>query len=331
MSNKRELSRAEQVRARRTQSVAQAMAQNTQRTERTSSLHVITSRTGSTYVRPAQKRPERRRFNIALGLPHISLQRPALRIPRERWRPISLLLMPFLGLTIYLMWTLPYFRVSTSTVMGNHRLSAADIDTVLGLTGNSIFTVKPDEVATRLRLNYPELASAQVNVYLPNQVYVTVTERQPVILWQQGDGFTWIDSSGVAFRPRGQVDGLIPVTGLVMPPAGISPIDDPLSPPQFIAKDLVDAILLLAPNVPAGSTLTYDGTDGLGWRDTRGWNVFFGTSTRDMALKLRVYQSLVDTLVTRGRVPEYINVAYPDAPYYRMPEFAGFTAPRESE
>lgn len=332
MSTKRELTRAEQVRARRTQSVSQAMTQNAQRTDRPA-LHVITSRAGTTYVRPVQKRQERRRFNIALGLPSISLSRASLSVPRVRdsWRPISMLLVLLLGALIYCAWTLPYFHVGASTVLGNSRLSAQEIDAVLGLTNQSIFTVQPQDVATRLRLNYPELASAQVNVYLPNQVYVTVTERQPLILWQQGDGFTWIDAAGVAFRPRGQVDGLIPVIGMATPPAGSQPMADPLSPPQFIQQDLVDAILTLAPNVPAGSTLTYDPAEGLGWKDSRGWNIYFGRSAQDMALKLRVYQSLVDELATRGRAPEYINVAYPDAPYYRMPAFSGFDSPRESE
>ena len=53
----------------------------------------------------------------------------------------------------------------------------------------------------------PEITSAQVDVYLPNVVYVTVVERQPVLLWQQGSEYTWVDASGVAFRPRGEAAG----------------------------------------------------------------------------------------------------------------------------
>jgi hypothetical protein len=34
-------------------------------------------------------------------------------------------------------------------------------------------------------------------------------------------------------------------------------------------------------------------------------------------LKVRVYQSLVDSLVNRGVSPTFINVMYPDAPFYR--------------
>lgn len=324
MSEKRETtSRAEAVRARRAQRAVKELQQTTQRAVKP--IPSVSSRVGVSYVREKHKpvAANRRRFNVAIGLPNISLHRPTISIsrPRANWRTASFTLSLLLGIAIYLVWTLPYFHVTTATVLGNNRLSREEINAVLGVTGESIFLVQPEDVATRLRLNYPELASAKVNVYLPNHVYVTVTERQPVILWQQGEGFTWIDATGVAFRPRGDAGMLIPVIGLATPPAGIPPLDDPLGPPPYMQKELVDAILALAPSVPAGSALTFNPADGLGWKDSRGWEVFFGTSAQDMALKIRVYQSLVDSLTSRGLVPEYINVAFSNAPYYRMSKF----------
>ncbi len=331
MNGKRELTRAEQVRARRAQRMSHDGSLTKQRPLKLSTP--VTSRVGTSYVPAKHKHPDAsRRFNIALGVPHIALRRPAFSMSRARdsWRVASFLLSWALGAALYLMWTLPYFHIPASTMLGNERLSREEIEAVLGVSGQSIFLVQPADVAMRLRLNYPELASAEVNVYLPNYVYVTVSERQPVILWQQGDGFTWIDATGVAFRPRGDVKGLVTVIGLASPPAGLPSLDDPLSPPAYMQKELADAILLLAPNVPADSTLTYDPNDGLGWKDSRGWKIFFGTSAQDMPLKLRVYQSLVDSLVARGRVPQYINVAYPDAPYYRISEFTGNNLTTES-
>ncbi len=147
-----------------------------------------------------------------------------------------------------------------------------------------------------------------------------LTEREPVILWQQGEGYTWIDGTGVAFRPRGLVAGLVPVKGLVAPPPGLAPLDDPLSPQPYMQKELVDAVLTLAPHVPADTTMVFDRTFGLGWTDSRGWKAFFGTSADDMPLKMRVYQSLADSLVNRGVSPTFINVMYPDAPFYRAVE-----------
>lgn len=323
MNSKREVTRAEQVRARR----AQRMSHDVTHTKHhpLKLRTPVTSRVGSSYVPAKHKQPAaHRRFNFALGTPHFALHRPAISLsrPRGSWRVASFLLTFLFGAAIYLMWTLPYFHVPASTVLGNVRLSREEIETVLGVTGQSIFLVQPEDQALRLRLNYPELASAQVKVYLPNYVYVTVSERQPVILWQQGDGFTWIDSTGVAFRPRGEVKGLVSVLGLATPPADVPSLDDKLGPPAYMQKELVEAILILAPNVPADSILTYDPQDGLGWKDRRGWNIFFGTSAKDLPLKLRVYQSLVDSLAVRGRVPAYINAAYADAPYYRMAEYS---------
>jgi hypothetical protein len=52
--------------------------------------------------------------------------------------------------------------------------------------------------------------------------------------------------------------------------------------------------------------------------DSRGWQAYFGADPKDVALKLRIYQSLVDSLAARGIYPAFISVVHADAPYYRM-------------
>ncbi len=319
MSDKPEISRAELVRQRRAQRAVKELQQTTQRALKP--IKPVTSRAVPTRLIAKPVRVDKpRRFNVALGLPEIHLHKPSVSAPNifSRWRVVSFSIAILLSAAIYLGLTLPYFHVPSATVLGNNRIGREEIETVLGLVGQSIFTVQPDEMAARLRMNYPELASVEVNAYLPNHVYITLTERQPVIVWKQGEGYTWIDSVGVAFRPRGDVAGLISVTASTLPPVGVVTSNDPLSPPPFMQKELVDAILVLAPTIPAGSTMIFDPVYGLGWKDSRGWQAFFGTSSRDMALKIRVYQSLVDSLASRGRIPEFISVVYPDAPFYRM-------------
>ncbi len=318
MSDKRDLSRAEQVRKRRSDRTIKEMEQTKERAVKPAVK--VTSRTKTVPIVIAPKQKERRRYNVALGLPEIHLRKPKFSMPRfhGNWRWASLVVVLVLGVAVYLAMTLPYFYVPSATVLGNERYTREEINAVLGVTGASIFTVQPDEVRTRLLVNYPELLSAEVKVYLPNHVYVTVAERKPVILWQQGSGYTWIDATGVAFRPKGAANGLVAVNGLDVPPAGISSSTDPLSPPPYITTELVDAILALSPLVPAGTTMTYTAADGLSWTDPRGWHAVFGTSAYDMPLKMRVYQSLVDSLSQRGRIPELINVVYPEGPFYRM-------------
>jgi hypothetical protein len=320
MSEKRELSRADTARLRRTKQNSQRVTKAVERAHRP--LPPVTKRAtgfaGTYVVQKHKKQPTKRRFNIAIGMPDIRLHAPTMPRIQVGWRLLSFFLTLLLGAATYLAWTLPTFRVVDSQVTGNSRLSAAEINAVLNLAGQPVFTLIPDDLATRLRLNYPELASADVMVGLPNQVYVRVSERQPVILWQQGEGFTWIDATGVAFRPRGDAAELIHVIGLVAPPAGVASVDDPLSPPPYMSVDLVSAIRTLAASMPVGKSITYDAYDGLGWTDSRGWRVFFGSNAKDMILKVRVYQALVDSVTARGLYPVSINVARVDAPYYRM-------------
>jgi len=321
MSDKQELSRSEVARQRRTQRARKELEQTSKRATKPVVTVARVAPRDAVVTRAVNRKKvvKQRRFNIALGLPDIHLHAPSISVQRiyASWRLASIFIALLLSVVIYLALTLSYFRVPNATVLGNNRLTREEIETVTGMIGQSIFTVQPNEVATRLRMNYPELLSAQVNVYLPNHVYITVAERQPVILWQQNGGYTWIDATGVAFRPRGFVTGLVLVQGSVTPPAGTSVLDDPFAPPPYMQKELVDAILALAPTVPADSTMVFDPAFGLGWTDSRGWKSFFGTRAQDMPLKVRVYQSLVDSLVSRGISPVFISVAYPDAPFYR--------------
>ena len=320
MSEDRVFSRAEIARLRREKQNSQRVTKAVEHAHRP--LPPVTKRAsglaGTYVVQKHKKQQTNRRFNIAFGMPDVRLHAPTLSRIQVGWRLLSFFLILLLGTATYLAWTLPTFRVVEPQVTGNSRLSAAEISAVLNLAGLPVFTLIPDDLATRLRLNFPELGSADVKVGLPNQVYVRVSERQPVILWQQGEGFTWIDSTGVAFRPRGNVAGLILVMGQTAPPAGVPYMDDPLSPPPYMSLDLVSAIRTLAPSAPAGMPIIYDANNGLGWTDTRGWRAFFGSNAKDMALKVRVYQALVDSVTARGLYPAFISVARVDAPYYRM-------------
>lgn len=329
MSNKRELTRAEIVRQRRNERAAKEMTQATQQAVKP--MTRVTSRTPTipinSQVKTKNSTQKMRKFNLSFGLPEFHLPKPNWKItwkpkfsmphfPRvhTNWRITSIVVALLLATSIYLVLTLPYFYVPQATVLGNNRITREEINSVLGVTGQSIFTVQPEEIRTQLLMNYPELVSADVKVYLPNHVYVTVNERTPVLLWQQNGGYTWIDANGIAFRPRGNAENLILVNAIDTPPAGVLD-ENNLTP--YMQKDLVDAIALLYPLVPAGSTLNFSLAEGLHWQDPRGWTVAFGTSSNDMPLKIRVYQSLVDSLTTQRKNPIYINVVHPEGPFYR--------------
>jgi cell division septal protein FtsQ len=199
-------------------------------------------------------------------------------------------------------------------------LTPAEINTSLNIAGKPAFLLIPSELEKQLRLSYPELLSAKVDVTLPNTVLVQITERQPVIRWQQGDGYTWVSEDGIAFRPHGEDASLISVVALSAPPTEVNVSSDPLTPAPFISSEMVQALKGLNGHVPQGVPILYDAGSGFGWNDPRGWRVYFGTSARDVELKMRVYESMVASLTQRGIRPVLINVTYPAAPYYRISE-----------
>ena len=317
MSSNRKQTRAELVRLRRAQEYAQQM-------ERASK---VTPRPKPKVVQPAKKKVAkpvrkptqnaRRRFNIALHMPRTDIRSISVPRPQLGWRLLSFVLALVFGAGLYFAFERPELRVYEAQLTGSQMLTQAEMNSVLNITGQPIFLLTPSDLETRLRLNYPELASVQVTVALPNLVSVKVVERTPAIRWEQGGGYTWIADDGIAFRPRGEMVGLISVVALSAPPVegGGS---DPLIPAPFISTEMVQTVKGLAGHVPPGASILYDKDYGFGWNDPRGWRVHFGVSANDVALKVRVYESMVDSLSQRGIRPALINVMYPTAPYYRM-------------
>lgn len=316
MSEKRDLTRADLVRQRREQENAKRMERAKKEATRPVSQATV-ARAKQQTVKKAE--PAKRRFNIAIALPRPNLNLREVHIPRPQldWRAFSFILAVLLGTALYLGFTRPEFRAAPAQVTGNQMLTPDEVNAVLNSTGQPIFTLIPSDMETRLRLNYPELASVRVTVALPNLVSVNLLERKPFARWEQGGGYTWIADDGVAFRPRGEIAELISVVAVSSPPV-VGGAADPLTPTPFISEEMVRALKGLAGHVPPGSVILYDPAFGFGWNDPRGWRVYFGTGADDIELKMRVYESMVASLTQRGIRPALINVTYPSAPYYRM-------------
>ena len=274
---------------------------------------------------------QKRRFNLVFTLPRPqfhSLTRPRFQTGMN-WRLLSLFLVLLIGTSLYLAGALANFRVNGAQVTGNQWITSEEINSVLGLNGYPVFLLSSDKIKDQVLLNYPELSSVEVDVSLPNNVSVHVTERQPIILWQQDGSFTWVDETGTAFRPRGDAQGLIVVQALGTPPE-VSVVEaNPQSLAPFIADETVKAIFELAPHVPQGTSLLYSPVTGLSWVDGRGWQVIFGTDG-NINTKMLIYQAMVDWLLQQGIRPIIINVAYPQAPFFRT-EQAGLQVDVEVE
>jgi cell division septal protein FtsQ len=332
MSEKKDLTRSDLVRLRREQDsskrverakkvvtrsappvTTRARQENVHSTRRSARSGSGTSRTG---------RNSRRRFQIALLpiAPDAEMRGLSISRPRLGSRLLSFFAVAILGAALYFAFNLPQLRVTAAQVTGNRMLTPAEINTSLDIAGKPAFLLIPAELEKQLRLSYPELLSAKVDVALPNTVLIQITERQPVIRWQQGDGYTWVSEDGIAFRPHGEDASLISVVALSAPPTEVNVSSDPLTPAPFISSEMVQALKGLNGHVPQGVPILYEAGSGFGWNDPRGWRVYFGTSARDVELKMRVYESMVTSLTQRGIRPALINVTYPAAPYYRISE-----------
>lgn len=320
MTDKESPSRADLVRQRRKKEENRRV---TRPAPRSSQPTPTMPRRGATLdastVRAKPKAKPMRQYEAVAAAPMTGqLQAPALPRFRVGWRLLSFFLVALFGAGLYFAWTLPTFRVTGTMLVGNQMLSADEIESVLRLKDAPVFLVIPTDAEKALRVNFPEITSVKVSLELPNKVIATITERQPVIRWEQDGAYAWVDAQGVAFRPRGEAQGLVVVSASGSPPAGVRSESDSLAPVPFVSAQIVESIRLLAPHVPQGSVLLYNPKFGIGWVDSRGWTVWFGSNADQTDMRLSVYSVLVDSLAQRGITPSFINVAYPDAPYYRL-------------
>jgi hypothetical protein len=275
------------------------------------------SKTRDNRVHRMAKDNTRKGYDFAFSLGHTAVRAPLLSLPNLGPRWISAGLTLLLGLMIYTLLTANTFNVATVEVTGNQRLAVEDVNGSLNLTGQSILNVIPSLIEKNLRTVFPDLAGVTVQVGFPNHVLVTVVERTPVLAWYQDGKTTWIDTNGIAFTPRGDVRGLIQVASSGTPPTPAADPQKSLNDQSFISPAMVQAILLLYPQVPGEAPMIYDPNYGVGWQDPRGWSVFFGQDTQAIDLKKKIYQTILDTFSKQGIQPTLISVANLDAPFYK--------------
>jgi hypothetical protein len=264
------------------------------------------------------------RYDIAMSAPYgrvgAGKQAPSLAMPKISFGPrwISFLLVALCGVALYFVTSDSYFTVSSANVIGNNRVSADEISSALGVMGLPAAMLNPAQVEYNLLAAFPDIATAQVEINLPAEIVVTVSERQPIAAWQQDGQTVWVDAQGYAFPPRGFVEGLVTINALSAPPVPANvDLTQVIGARPFLSEEMAAALMILSPHVPQGSSLVYDPRYGLGWTDPRGWQAYFGHTHGDVNTKLQVYQSMVDYLIKQGITPQLISVEYPDAPFYR--------------
>ena len=260
----------------------------------------------------------RRRFDVALSVPGAEMRLPALPQIHIGWRVVSAALLALLLAGIYTLWDSPSFRVQAVTVKGLQRLSSADVDAVLNLEDESIFALDAGQIQKKLQTAFPEFSKVSVDVALKNKVTVTIDERLPILTWHQGDRTILVDANGMSFPQRDQAPaGPALTVEAASAPAGEPAAEGDGTQVQFMPVDMVSAILSISAQAPQGATLVYDPQHGLGWKDPKGWEAYFG-DVQEMGMKLSVYQTLLAKLKQEDVHPALVSVEHVHAPYYRL-------------
>ena len=278
----------------------------------------------------------KRRYDVALNTPGVEIQLPSLPRIALGWRLLSGLLVGLLGTAAYFLWTSPLLQVESLQVEGLRRLTSEDLNSVVDVVGQSILYVEPASIQEDLMKAFPDLSEVSVAIEIPASVVVKAVERLPVITWKKDDKVFWVDSTGVVFPKRGDDGPSLVIKGDDLPFSTISPVpqpeveskaenqDDslpvePVSEPStvVIPQELVQAILVMSEEKPDDIPLLYNQEHGLGWKDSRGWQVFFGTDLDDIEMKLDVYMAIAKRLKKEGAHPAMVSVENVHAPYYR--------------
>jgi hypothetical protein len=242
-----------------------------------------------------------------------------------------------LGAAVYFVWSSPSFQVESLQVEGLRRLTNEDLNAVADVVGQSILFVEPARIEKELLKAFPDLSEVSVDIQIPASVVIKAVERNPVLTWKQGDKVFWIDSAGVVFPKRGDDGPSIVIKAENLPFSTISTTPqpetertkenqddslmvDPVAEPTsvVIPQELVQAILVMNDEKPDNTPLLFSQEHGLGWKDSRGWQVYFGSTSDDLEMKLDVYKAIVKRLRKEGTHPSMISVENVHAPYYRV-------------
>jgi len=285
------------------------------------------SQSGSKPIGKRNNKRIKRRFDIALSNPSnpgVEIRLPSLPVFKIGWRALSIIMVSCLGFLLYYLWNSPMFLVSTIDVKGALRLAPDEIITSLNVVDKTIFNIDPLQLEEILLRTFPQVSEISVKIKYPAQVFVEVIERVPMISWQLQEDSFWIDGNGYVYKPQGDSEKLVIVNANIEPPMKLTDLaetateGDSLQPQGNIPTELVSAIFKSKTHAPEGAELVYDTQHGLGWLDSRGWEVFLGSDVSDLDSKFLIYQAVLEKLQSDGLQPDLINVEYIHSPYYRM-------------
>ena len=231
---KRELTRAERVRARR-----QAQQKKQKRKPSASQyqshtppvVKVNTHPAGNPFARPINRprhhvgveggeltKPSvNRRITIPLNQQGAEIEFSTLPVMRIGWRLLSAAIAAS-ALAAIIFLTL-FTRVEAAQVMGLSPLLTSEVQKYIQLEGKPTFLLEPVEIQNQIKKGFPEIESITIDLHFPDQVVITAEGRQPQYAWVIDEHVYLIDTKGIFYPadPGFSTQGLIVVDADTMP------------------------------------------------------------------------------------------------------------------
>jgi hypothetical protein len=140
------------------------------------------------------------------------------------------------------------------------------------------------------------------------------------VLWDTGSASNelwWIDEEGAIFPARDVMTGTESVEdgGSRWRVAGPLPREDGSVDGKLDEQVRVALAELWQSGRELPEEFQYSPTQGLSFVDQRGWRVVVGRGP-GMSRRLRVWERLVEHLESQGTTPRFVDVRFPEAPYY---------------
>ena len=227
-----------------------------------------------------------------------------------RW--ISLFLLLGVGSVFYLTGADATFYLTKIQVAGVATLAQEAVVEASGIDGLHIFWIDPVEAAQQVAA-MPSVMTATVEIGWPGgrpEARITISERAPVMVWEQAGDRFWVDEGGRLMQARQELARLLLI---------ISDEGDNWYIGDRIPADVLAGALQLRRERPNIGALYYEKSTGLCYQDGRNWRAYFGVG-RDMHQKLLIYETLVADLQARDLQPKYISVINKEKPFYLLAE-----------
>lgn len=263
----------------------------------------------------------------AVVLNRVTLGQAPVQLRRIRWMQRGLWMLLALvvvggGLGLWLSMD-SRFYVYDAQIVGNRRLSREEIFEASGLRGLHILWARSRTIESRILEAKPSLESAEISCKLPSACTISVVERQPRVLWNENGQSWWIDEEGSVFAGMGSVPavsdsadsgqaGGLNDAGAQWLVTGPLPREDDGNLDERVCVALTE-IWESGRDLP--NEFLYDPAHGLSFVNDRGWRVILGRGS-GIERRLQVLDRVTAHLEAKGITPRYLDVRFPDAPYY---------------